>query len=103
MCRLAYGAEFGFTALSIAEFVTVISLAAAFVLFLSLAIRYRHSEGGIFRSFKLQLSVAILIWIIGELCAYTSYLEDWSMYVHTCSMALFAVFLVYRLRGPLGK
>ena len=100
---MAYGAEFGFTALSIAEFVTVISLAAAFVLFLSLAIRYRHSEGGIFRSFKLQLSVAILIWIIGELCAYTSYLEDWSMYVHTCSMALFAVFLVYRLRGPLGK
>ena len=103
MCRLAYGAELGLSALSIAEFVTVISLTAAFILFLSLAIRYRHSEGGILRSFKVQLSIAILIWIIGELCAYTGYLADWSMYVHTCSMALFAVFLVYRLRGPSGK
>jgi len=103
VCSLAYGTGFGFTAFSIAEVVTLISLAAAFILFLSLAIRYRHSEGGIIRSFKLQLSIAILIWILGEVCAYTSYLADWSMYVHTCSMALFAVFLAYRLRDLTGK
>lgn len=103
MYRLAYGATLAFTALSIAEIVTLVSLVAAFVLFLSLAIKYRHSEGGILRSFKLQLSIAILVWIVGEVFAYTSYLADWSMYIHTCSMALFAVFLAYRVRALTGK
>jgi hypothetical protein len=100
---LAYGAGLGFTALSIAEIITIVDLVAAFVLFLSLAIKYRHSEGGILRSFKLQLSIAILVWIVGEAFANTSYLADWSMYVHTCSMALFALFLVYRVRTFTGK
>jgi len=100
---LAYGTGFAFTALSIAEIVTVASLIAAFVLFLFLAIRYRHSEGGLLRSFKLQLSIAILVWIIGEVFAYTDYLADWSMYIHTCSMALFALFLAYRVRSLIGK
>jgi hypothetical protein len=100
---LAYGAGLAFTALSIAEIITVASLIAAFVLFLFLAIRYRHSEGGLLRSFKLQLSIAILVWIIGEGFAYTNYLADWSMYIHTCSMALFALFLAYRVRALIGK
>jgi len=92
-----------FSAAGIAEAITVLSLLASFALFLFLAIRYRHSEGGIFRSFKLQLSIAILFWIIGEAFAYTDYLADWSMYVHTCSMALFAIFLAYRIRALVGK
>jgi len=100
---LAYGTALSFTALSIAEIITIIDLVAAFILFLSLAIKYRHSEGGIFRSFKLQLSIAILVWIVGEAFAYSTYLSDWSMYVHTCSMALFALFLVYRIRALTGK
>jgi len=100
---LAYGTGFAFTVLSIGELITLVSLVSAFILFLSLAIRYRHSEGGVIRSFKLQLSIAILIWIIGEVFAYTSVLADWSMYVHTCSMALFALFLAYRVKGLTGK
>jgi hypothetical protein len=100
---LAYGTGFGFTPLSIAELITLASLVAAFALFLSLAIRYRHSEGGIVRSFKLQLSMAILIWIVGEVFAYTGYLAGWSMYVHTFSMALFAVFLASKVRALTGK
>lgn len=103
MCSLAYGTGFAFTVLSIGELITLVSLVSAFILFLSLAIRYRHSEGGVIRSFKLQLSIAILIWIIGEVFAYTSVLADWSMYVHTCSMALFALFLAYRVKGLTGK
>jgi len=99
----AYGAGTALTALAIAEIITVVCLVVAFVLFLFLAIRYRHSEGGILRSFKLQLSIAILVWIIGEVFAYTNYLAEWSMYVHTCSMALFALFLVYRVRAIVGK
>ena len=102
-CSLAYGTGFAFTVLSIGELITLVSLVSAFILFLSLAIRYRHSEGGVIRSFKLQLSIAILIWIIGEVFAYTSVLADWSMYVHTCSMALFALFLAYRVKGLTGK
>jgi len=103
VCSLAYGTGFAFTVLSIGELITLVSLVSAFILFLSLAIRYRHSEGGVIRSFKLQLSIAILIWIIGEVFAYTSVLADWSMYVHTCSMALFALFLAYRVKGLTGK
>jgi hypothetical protein len=100
---LAYGAGVGFSLLGVAELITIASLIGAFVLFLFLAIRYRHSEGGILRSFKLQLSIAILAWIVGEFFAYTDYLADWSMYVHTCSMALFALFLVYRIKALVGK
>jgi len=100
---LAYGTNILFTPLGVAEAITLLSLVASFVLFLSLAIRYRHSEGGILRSFKLQLSIAILVWIIGEAFAYTDYLAGWSMYVHTCSMALFAIFLAYRIRALIGK
>jgi len=100
---LAYGGGVGFSVLGVAEVITLASLIAAFVLFLFLAIRYRHSEGGILRSFKLQLSIAILVWIIGEVFAYTDYLAVWSMYVHTCSMAFFALFLAYRIRALLGK
>jgi apolipoprotein N-acyltransferase len=100
---LTYGSGAAVTALSIAEITTVICLIVAFVLFLFLAIRFRHSEGGVLRSFKLQLSIAILVWIIGEAFAYTNYLAEWSMYVHTCSMALFALFLVYRVRATTGK
>jgi len=103
VCSLAYGTGLAFTALSIGEFITLVSLVSAFILFLSLAIRYRQSEGGVIRSFKLQLSIAILIWIIGEVFAFTGFLADWSMYVHTCSMALFALFLAYRVRGLTGK
>lgn len=99
---MEYGA-ISSTALSVAEIITVCCLVAAFILFFALAVRYRHSEGGIFRSFKLQLSIAILVWIIGEAFAYTDYLADWSMYVHTCSMALFALFLAYRVRALAGK
>jgi hypothetical protein len=100
---LAYGTALSFTPFSIAEIITIIDLVAAFILFLSLAIKYRHSEGGILRSFKLQLSIAILVWIVGEAFAYSNYLADWSMYVHTCSMALFALFLLYRVRTLTGK
>jgi hypothetical protein len=99
---LAYAGVF-FSVLGAAEIITLTSLVASFFLFLFLALRYRHSEGGILRSFKLQLSIAILVWIIGEVFAYTDYLADWSMYVHTCSMALFAVFLAYRIRALVGK
>ena len=100
---MTYGYGVGFTPLAIAEFITVVTLVAALILFLVLAIRYRHSEGGILRSFKLQLSLAILVWIIGEVFAYTDFLAEWSMYVHTCSMALFALFLAYRIKGLVGK
>lgn len=100
---LAYGAGAGLSIEVIAELITIVSLIASFVLFLALTVRFRHSEGGIYRSFKLQLSIAILVWIIGEVFAYTNYLADWSMYVHTCSMALFAFFLVYRVKTLLGK
>ena len=103
MYNLAYGTAIGFTALSVAELITLASLIAAFLLFLSLAIKYRYSEGGILRSFKLQLSIAILVWIIGEVFAFTGYLAGWSMYIHTCSMALFALFLVYRVKALTGK
>jgi hypothetical protein len=100
---VAYGTGVALTALGIAELITLVTLIAAFILFLFLAIRYRNSEGGLLRSFKLQLSVAILVWIVGEAFAYTDYLAEWSMYVHTCSMALFALFLAYRLRALVGK
>jgi hypothetical protein len=86
-----------------AELLTVIFLLAAFVLFLFLAVRFRHSEGGILRSFKLQLSVAILFWILGEAFALSGYYSDVSMYVHTISMALFAFFLIYRARALLTR
>jgi len=98
----AYGG-IGFSAEAIAQLITLVTLIISFVLFLFLAVRFRHSEGGILGSFKLQLSIAILVWILGEVFAYTNYLADWSMYVHTCSMALFAIFLVYRVRALLGK
>jgi hypothetical protein len=88
---------------NIAELITVVCLLASFLLFLSLAMRFRHSEGGILHSFKLQLSIAILFWIISEILALSNYLADWSMYVHTISMALFAFFLVYRVRALLGR
>ncbi len=100
---LAYGTGAGLSAEAIAEFITVVSLLASFLLFTFLAIRSRHSEGGILHSFKLQLSIAILFWIIGEVFAISDFLADWSMYVHTVSMALFAFFLVYRVRALLGK
>lgn len=100
---LAYGTSGGISAESVAELITLATLIASFILFLILAIRFRHSEGGILRSFKLQLSIAILIWIVGEVFAYTEYLAEWSMYVHTCSMALFALFLVYRVRSLVGR
>jgi hypothetical protein len=100
---LAYGSGLAFNALTVAEIITLVSLAASFVLFLFLAVRFRHSEGGVVRSFKLQLSIAILVWIIGEGFAYTDYLAGLSMYVHTCSMALFALFLAYRIRSLLGR
>ncbi len=99
---LAYGGV-GFSAEAIAELITLVALIVSFVLFLFLAVKFRHSEGGILGSFKLQLSIAILVWIVGEVFAYTNYLADWSMYVHTCSMALFALFLVYRVRALVGK
>jgi hypothetical protein len=99
---LAYGGV-GFSAEAIAELITVVTLIVSFVLFLFLAVRFRHSESGILGSFKLQLSIAILVWIVGEVFAYTNYMADWSMYVHTCSMALFALFLVYRVRALAGK
>ena len=86
-----------------AEILTVIVLLAAFALFLFLAVRFRHSEGGILRSFKLQLSVAILFWILGEAFALSGYYSDVSMYVHTISMALFAFFLVHRARALMGR
>lgn len=98
----AYGGV-GFSAESIAELITLLTLILSFGLFLFLAVRFRHSEGGILGSFKLQLSIAILVWIVGEVFAYTNYLADWSMFVHTCSMALFALFLVYRVRALVGK
>lgn len=100
---MMYGAGVTSTALSVAEAITVVCLVAAFALFFALAVRYRHAEGGILRSFKLQLSIAILVWIIGEAFAFTNYLASWSMYVHTCSMILFTLFLVYRVRGFAGK
>jgi hypothetical protein len=99
---LSYGG-IGFSAEAIADLITLVALTMSFVLFLFLAVRFRHSEGGILGSFKLQLSVAILVWIVGEVFAYTNYLADWSMYLHTCSMALFAIFLAYRFRALLGK
>ena len=99
---MAYGIGYSFTPLSVAEVITLVSLGAAFILFLILGIRYRHAEGGLLRSFKLQLSLAILVWIVGEIFAYTDF-SDWSMYVHTCSMALFAIFLAYRVRAIVGK
>jgi len=98
----AYGGV-GFSAEAIAELITLVTLIVSFVLFLFLAVRFRHSEGGILGSFKLQLSIAILVWIVGEVFAYTNYLADWSMYVHTCSMALFALFLIYRVRALVEK
>ena len=99
---LAYGVEAGATAMT-AELVTLACLLASFVLFLFLAIRFRHSEGGIVRSFKLQLSVAILFWILGETLALSGYFADLSMYIHTVSMALFAFFLIYRARALIGR
>jgi len=99
---MAYGGV-GYSAEAIAELITLVALIASFVLFLFLAVRFRHSEGGLLGSFKIQLSIAILVWIVGEVFAYTNYLADWSMYIHTCSMALFALFLVYRVRALVGK
>jgi hypothetical protein len=95
---LEYGASQGQSFVGIAEFVTLSSLIASFLLFLSLAIRSRHAEGGIARSFKFQLSIAILFWILGEVISFFNY-ADLGMYVHTCSMALFAFFLAYRVRA----
>lgn len=102
---LMYGSGFGsgFSFQNVAEIITLVSLTASFILFLYLAIRFRHSEGGVFRSFKFQLSLAILVWIVGEVFAYTDYLAGWSMYIHTFSMALFALFLAYRAKALVGK
>jgi len=98
---LAFGGV-EFSAKALAELVTLIALVASFVLFALLAVRFRHSEGGILGSFKLQFSIAILVWIIGEIFEYMKSFEL-GMYIHTCSMALFALFLLYRVRGLLGK
>ncbi len=92
-----------FSPVAIAEFVTLASLVGSFLLFLYLAVRFRHSEGGILRSFKLQLSLAILFWILAETFALSGYFTDLSRYVHTVSMALFAFFLVYRVRALMGR
>lgn len=94
---LEYGASQPLSPEGIAEFITEASLVVSFLLFLTLALRSRHSEGGIVRSFKFQLSVAILFWIVGEIISFLSY-TDVGMYVHTCSMALFSFFLAYRVR-----
>jgi len=94
---LEYGTSQPMSPEGIAELVTDASLILSFLLFLTLAIRSRHSEGGILRSFKFQLSVAILFWILGETISFLNY-TDLGMYVHSCSMALFAFFLLYRVR-----
>jgi hypothetical protein len=98
-----YGGGQGFSSIAIAEFVTLVSLAICFFLFLSLAIRFRHAEGGILHSFKLQLSIAILLWILGELLSVFASMSYWRMYFHTTSMALFAFFLLYRVRALAGR
>lgn len=99
----SYGAGQGFSPLAITEYVTLSCLVASFILFLILAIRFRHSEGGILHSFKLQLSIAILLWIIGEILGFSGSMMYWKMYVHTTSMALFAFVLLYRVRALAGR
>ena len=99
----SYGAGEWFSPLAITEYVTLFCLIASFLLFLSLAIRFRHSEGGILHSFKLQLSIAILLWILGELLGFSSSMGYWKMYVHTTSMSLFALVLLYRIRALAGR
>ena len=95
----SYGAGQGFAPLAITEYITLSCLVLSFMLFLILAIRFRHSEGGILHSFKLQLSVAILLWIVGEILGFSSSMMYWKMSVHTTSMALFAFVLLYRVRA----
>ncbi len=98
-----YGAGQGMSTVAIAEYVTLVSLAICFILFLSLAIRFRHAEGGVLHSFKLQLSIAILLWILGEVLSMTGSMSYWRMYAHTASMMLFAFFLLYRVRLLAGR
>ena len=99
----SYGAGHAFSVLAIAEYITLACLVISFILFLILAIRFRHSEGGILHSFKLQLSVAILLWIVGEIVGFAGPMLFWKMCIHTTSMSLFAIVLLYRIRGLAGR
>ena len=99
----SYGAGQAFSLLTIAECITLSCLVFSFILFLILAIRSRHSEGGILHSFKLQLSIAILLWILGEIVGFLGPMLYWKMYIHTASMSLFALVLLYRIRGLAGR
>jgi len=99
----SYGAGQPFSPLSIAEYITISCLVISFILFLILAIRFRHSEGGILHSFKLQLSIAILLWIVGEIVGFLGPMIYWKMYIHTASMSLFALVLLYRVRALTGR
>jgi len=94
----SYGAGPAFSPLTVAEWITLSCLAMSFILFFILAIRFRHSEGGILHSFKLQLSIAILLWIVGEIVGFSVPMLYWKMYIHTASMLLFAFVLLYRVR-----
>jgi len=99
----SYGAGPAFSPLAIAEYITLSCLVLSFILFIILAFRVRHSEGGILHSFKLQLSVAILLWIVGEIVGFVGPMMYWKMYIHTTSMALFAFVLLYRIRALAGR
>jgi len=99
----SYGAAQPFSPLAIAECVTLFCLVISFILFVILAIKFRHSEGGILHSFKLQLSIAILLWIVGEVVGFLGPMIYWKMYIHTASMSLFAIVLLYRVRALAGR
>jgi len=99
----SYGAGQPLSPLALSEYITLSCLVVSFILFIVLAIRFRHSEGGILHSFKLQLSIAILLWIVGEIVGFLGPMGYWKMYVHTASMSLFAFVLLYRVRALTGR
>lgn len=88
------------------ENVTLVGAILAFIIFAVLAARSKTV-----RSFQFQLSLFMLVWVVGEAPHLLDTLEviDVSPYgplglsIHSAAMVLFAFFILYRARRFLGR
>ncbi len=81
-----------------AELFTLVGLAVSLSIFAYLAVRTRNPDVGSVTSFKLGLTIAILVWIIAEIL-FVYDMGQVGRIVHTIAMLVFPIYFILRAKA----